>query len=104
MWRTRLGASAECFKLRAMCTKGGRPCFPSAAAARVVLGFVWFPIVRARAPVTEGCDEIYLGGFPPPKPSGVCFFGIDYLVGLARSGLTRYGISKLSNIKLRKLG
>lgn len=83
VWRSRLGASAVCFGLRAMCTKGGRPCFPSAAAARAVLGFIWFPIVRARAPVAEGCDEIYLGGFPPPKPSGVCFFGIDYLVGLA---------------------
>lgn len=34
-----------------------------------------------------------LGGFPPPKPLGVCFFGIDYLVGLARGGLTKYAIS-----------
>ena len=63
VWRSRLGASAECFGLRAMCTKGGWPCLPSAAAARVVLGFIWFPIVRARAPVAEGCEDICGLGF-----------------------------------------
>ena len=78
------------------------PYFPSAAAARAVLGFVWFPIVRARAPVAEGCDEINLGGFPPPKPSGVCFFGIDYLVGLARGGLELSQIYSPSRIKICK--
>lgn len=36
-----------------------------------------------------------LGGFPPPKLSGVCFYGIDYLVRLARGGLTKHAISKL---------
>lgn len=45
------------------CSKGGWPCFPSAAAARVVLGFVRFPIVRARAPVAEGCEDICGLGF-----------------------------------------
>lgn len=39
------------------------PCFPSAAAARVVLGFLRFPIVRARAPVAEGCEDISGLGF-----------------------------------------
>ena len=63
VWRSRLGASAQCFGLRAMCTKGGFPCFPSAAAARAVLGFIWFPIVRARAPVAEGCEDICGLGF-----------------------------------------
>ena len=63
VWRPRLGAAAQCFGLRAMCTKGGFPCFPSAAAARVVLGFIWFPIVRARAPVAEGCEDICGLGF-----------------------------------------
>ena len=63
VWRPRLGASAQYFGLRAMCTKGGFPCFPSAAAARAVLGFIWFPIVRARAPVAEGCEDICGVGF-----------------------------------------
>ena len=63
VWRPQLGAAAVCFGLRAMCSKGGFPCVPSAAAARVILGFVWFPYVRARAPVAEGCEDICGLGF-----------------------------------------
>ena len=63
VWRPRLGAAAVCFELRAMCTKGGWPCLPSVTGARAVLGFIWFPIVRARAPVAEGCEDICGFGF-----------------------------------------